>query len=300
MSRWTPKISRRPPRLGAVRRPDGQILFPEKKGLIPSSNRVIQGLWFGEPLSDLERLCMKSFMANGHEFHLYTYEELQGVPQGIIVKDANAIVPRDQIKDFRWFAGFSDFFRYSLLLRGGWYVDMDVVCFRPLDFSSEYVFAASCCMDYTRDYSPLPLSARYVYRGEHFVGDAFIKAPAGSPLMSYCHKIVEEDSRKGGDIPYDALGPRLFKRAVIKLGLERYIQAPIVFDPVVHTLVPLVVDPTASWDLRESYVAHLSGSRWEHGSKPGTIGSTGLMPNDKYPEGCLYEKLKKMFGVTNG
>ena len=99
------------------------------------SNHVIQGLWFGESLTNLERLCMKSFMDNGHEFHLYVYDELQDIPQGVIVKDANEIVPRTRIKEFRWFAGFSDFFRYMLLAKkGGWYVDMDVICLRPLDF----------------------------------------------------------------------------------------------------------------------------------------------------------------------
>src|SRR5208337_137257 len=292
---------RRPPRPGRVIKPDGQILFPEIKGLIPSSNLVIQGLWFGEPLSTLERLCMKSFMANGHEFHLYTYEALQDVPQGVVVKDANEIVPQTRIKEFRWFAGFSDFFRYSMLWKGGWYVDMDVVCLRPLNFESEYTFASSCCMDHMHDYSPLPLLDRYVYKDDHFVGDAFIKVPAKSALMAYCCQIVEEDTRKGTDaIPYDGLGPRLFKKAVIKFGLEKNIQVPIVFDPVTPDLVSSVLDPTVSWDLRQSYVAHFSGSRWEHGSQAGTIGSAGLMPNDRHPNGCLYEQLKNRYGESNG
>ena len=278
--------------------PDGHIEFPEVKGSIPSSNLVIQGLWFGEPLSDLERLCMKSFMANGHEFHLYTYEELQGVPQGVVIKDANEIVSRDRIKEFRWFAGFSDFFRYSLLLkRGGWYVDMDVICLRPLDFESEYVFAASSCMDFEHNYSPLSFTDRQVYKSGHFVGDAFIKAPAGSDLMQHCCSLIEGDASKGAhDTPYDALGPRLFKKAVIKFGLEKYIQVPMVFDPISPDLTPSVLDPEASWDLSSSYVAHLSGSRWEHGSNPGTIGSAGLMPNGKHPKGCLYEKMKAKYG----
>lgn len=291
----------RPARPGHSSKPDGRIFFPEDRGAIPSSNRVIQGLWFGEPLSDLERLCMKSFMANGHEFHLYAYDELQDVPKGVVVKDANHIVSRETIKEFRWFAGFSDYFRYSLLLRGGWYVDMDVVCLRPLDFSSEYVFASSCCMDHVHDYTPLPLSDRYVYKENHFVGDAFLKAPANSALMIYCCKIIEEDTKKGEkDAEYDRLGPRLFKKAMMKFGLEKYVQVPIIFDPVVHTMVPDVLDQTASWDLKDSYVVHLSGSRWEHGSHAGSIGSCGLLPNATYSHGCLYEKLKKKYEVTVG
>jgi len=294
---------RRPPRQGHVCRPEGVVLLPEDKGLIASSsNRVIQGMWFGESLSTLETLCMKSFMANGHEFHLYAYEELRGIPQGVVLKDANEIISKDRIKEFRWFAGFSDFFRYSMLaLRGGWYVDMDVICLRPFDFPSEYVFAASGCMDYTHGYAQLPLSDKHVYKDSHFVGDAFIKAPKGSALMCYCHQLVDEDTLKGtNDMPYDGLGPRLFKKAVIKFGLEKHVQVPNVFDPVDHTVIHQVIDPTVSWDLRASHAAHLSGSRWEHGSNFGTIGSVGLMPNDRHPDACLYEKLKKKYGVLNG
>lgn len=279
-------------------KPDGYVLFPEvKSSVIDNSNHVIQGMWLGEPLSTLEQLCMKSFMANGHEFHLYVYDELQGIPEGVVVKDANEIVPRERIKEFRWFAGFSDFFRYSLMLKkGGWYVDMDVICLRPFDFTSEYVFASSGCMSYKYDYKPLPIPDRYVYKPDHFVGDAYIKAPANSALMSYCCKLIEEDTRKGtSGIPYDELGPRLFKKAVVKFGLEKYVQVPIVFDPVSHDMIALVLDPTVSWNLRESYAIHLSGSRWEHGSHFGTIPSVGLRPNDRYSHGCLYEQLKSRY-----
>ena len=191
------------------------------------SNHVIQGLWFGESLTNLERLCMKSFMDNGHEFHLYVYDELQDIPQGVIVKDANEIVPRTRIKEFRWFAGFSDFFRYMLLAKkGGWYVDMDVICLRPLDFSSEYVFAAHGCKDHTLGYAPLIPSDMYGYKSDQLVGDGIIKAPVNSLLMDYCCKVIEANSKKGSnDIAYDELGPRLFKRAVTTFGLEKYIQA---------------------------------------------------------------------------
>jgi glycosyl transferase-like sugar-binding protein len=279
------------------------ILFPDNQGAIPDSNRVIQGLWCGTPLSNLERLCMKSFMANGHKFHLYAYDELQGIPEGVVVLDANEIVPHERMKEFRWFAGFSDFFRYTLLLKGGWYVDMDVVCFRPLDFTSEYVFAASSCMDHEHDYRLLPHSSRFAYQDSTFVGDAFLKAPANSTLMNYCRDLVDETIRKGAsDVPYDGFGPRLFKKAIIKFGLEQYVLAPIVFDPI--TLIPggtatvpweidHVVRPGVLWDLRDSYVAHFSGSRWKHGPH-----SAGLMPDDKHPDDCLYEQLKKKYGLV--
>ena len=43
---------------------------------------IIQSFWVGEPLSKLEQLCIQSFLDNGHEFHLYVYDDVQGIPEG--------------------------------------------------------------------------------------------------------------------------------------------------------------------------------------------------------------------------
>jgi len=104
---------------------------------------AIQMLWIGERLSTLERLSIASFRANGHPVHLYTYGPVAGVPEGTEIRDAAEVLTRDLI--FRnppgfgegSFAGFSNLFRYKLLLdRGGIWCDCDVVCLRPFDFIS--------------------------------------------------------------------------------------------------------------------------------------------------------------------
>ena len=38
----------------------------------------IQSLWIGDRLSALERLSIRSFLANGHGFDLYTYQRFEG------------------------------------------------------------------------------------------------------------------------------------------------------------------------------------------------------------------------------
>ena len=43
---------------------------------------IIQSLWIGKELSVLEQLCICSFLKNGHNFHLYTYEKINNVPDG--------------------------------------------------------------------------------------------------------------------------------------------------------------------------------------------------------------------------
>jgi hypothetical protein len=64
----------------------------------------------------MERLSIASFLANGHDYHLYAYEDLENAPAGIVVKTADEIIPRSlifQYKNYPSYAGFSNFFRYN-------------------------------------------------------------------------------------------------------------------------------------------------------------------------------------------
>ena len=107
---------------------------------------IIQSLWVGDPLSNLEKLCIQSFLDNGHEFHLYVYDDVHGIPDGAKIKDGNEILPASDIFFTRkkYIAPFSDWFRYALLYkRGGFWVDMDTVCIKPFDFKEEIVFGCA-------------------------------------------------------------------------------------------------------------------------------------------------------------
>jgi mannosyltransferase OCH1-like enzyme len=109
-------------------------------------NKIIQSLWIGQRLSFMERLSIASFLANGHDYHLYAYEDLENAPAGIVVKTADEIIPRSlifQYKNYPSYAGFSNFFRYKLLLsNGGWWADTDVICLKHFGFEEPYVFAS--------------------------------------------------------------------------------------------------------------------------------------------------------------
>ena len=82
--------------------------------------------WIGRKLSVMERLSIASFLTNGHEYHLYVYNEIENAPEGTVLKAANEILPESMIcqyKEYPSHAGFSNFFRYKLLLEeGGWSV----------------------------------------------------------------------------------------------------------------------------------------------------------------------------------
>ena len=54
----------------------------------------IQSLWIGGGLSPMEQLSAASFLAQGHEYHLYSYGVVGNLPEGAILKSAEAILPR--------------------------------------------------------------------------------------------------------------------------------------------------------------------------------------------------------------
>lgn len=154
-------------------------------------NRTVHALWIGDSLSPLEVLTIKSFIACGHEFHLWLYKPLSHpVPDSTVLRDAADIMPESAI--FRYknrnqfghgkgsLGGFSDVFRYKLLYdEGGWWTDMDVTCLRSLDFSDPYVF---------RTHQNLPL-----------VGN-LMKCPKGSELMKSCYeKAIKEVDENNTD-----------------------------------------------------------------------------------------------------
>lgn len=144
-------------------------------------NKIVNGLWIspdGGPLSNLERLCIHSFCAHGHDFRLWTYGDLPNVPEisrggggKVEVRDGNEILSKDKIFRYRGsFAGFSDCFRWELMRqKGGWYADMDIVCLRPFDFADEVVFVSAgmglqCCL--------------FKFPKEHYIAEAMAESCA--------------------------------------------------------------------------------------------------------------------------
>src|SRR5688572_29281920 len=98
----------------------------------------VSGLWVGPSLSPLERACIASFLQHGHQFELYVYGPVTGVPDGCRLEDAASILPADRVfvhtdgEAQGSVAAFADVFRYELLhRRGGWWVDLDVFCLSP-------------------------------------------------------------------------------------------------------------------------------------------------------------------------
>lgn len=251
--------------------------------MIDASNQVIQGFWHG-PLTTMERLSMQSFLNQGCEFHLYAYSDLENVPSGVVVKDANEIVPESRVQSFRCSTHFSDFFRVALLLqRGGWNTDLDNILLKSLGFTdSAYCF--------------------YRDQEESTISLALSKAPIGSPLMRHLYDYIGGMKQEERDqLSWQAIGPDLTHGAIDYFGLSAFAQPGYVFDPVHWSRAKELVDPAAKWDLSRSRSVHLFHAAWNDGPQDrlgrgwdlGQPSSKRIDTDGSYHPDCLYERLKR-------
>ncbi len=260
---------------------------------------VIQALWIGGKLSKLEQLCIASFLNNGHPFHLYTYENVKGVPKGAQLKDANEIIQESKIFTTHGgsYAHFADWFRWELLFqKGNFWVDMDIICLKPFLFNEDLVFA---------------------YEGESrkLVGASVLGIPAGHKVSRYMadkcespHKLSHMIRRSGvlkgtvrkafrmlvkkkrSDISWgEGGGPAGFTDVVKQFDMSHLAKPPNCFYPVRPGDFMSIFDDTSSGYLEilleNSYAIHLWNER---------LRRFGYDKNANFSKHSLLEKLKKI------
>lgn len=131
-------------------------MSPDPTTPLPLSkdNLIVHALWIGERLSLLECLTIKLLQLHGHVVHLWSYEEIQNVPSGVVRRDAGEILPPTTIFKYAGeplptipnggigsLSHWSDRFQMRLLeLEGGIYIQLDVAVLRPLNFTKEFAF----------------------------------------------------------------------------------------------------------------------------------------------------------------
>jgi hypothetical protein len=186
---------------------------------------IVQSLWIGPILTDLERLCIQSFIKTGHIFHLYTYGKVARLPKSakLIIKDANEILPKSQIfKLKKEFLPFADIWRYKLLRdKGNYWVDMDMVALKKLDFKTPYVFSSEATMQ----------SGAFKSVAKYNANIGVLKAPKGSPFYGELYEKCINYQRRGTNknrLKYMEMMRPLLK----KYELEKYVLKPPVFCPL--------------------------------------------------------------------
>ncbi len=206
----------------------------------------VNGLWYGSELGELERLCIDSWVKNGYEFHLWLYDDIK-VPKGVVVENANDIVLLDQY--FTYTKGhtkntpvaFSNLFRAHLLYKlGGMYVDLDVLCTQPQNFTKRFIFTeqghklsdyhVGTCLIYAQD------------KGEQIFEDW----------------IDWIDSLKLTSVSHGGLGPDLFTKLVIEHELKEYVLPKKCYCPVDWELYKDIFEYKL-----DSYGIHLYSSIWD-------------------------------------
>jgi hypothetical protein len=256
-------------------------------GVLPT----IHMFWHGAPLSRLERLCIASFVANGHSVHLHAYEELPNVPSGAQLQDANRILPHSAMfrhSKSRSLAPFADWFRYRLLAElGGIWADTDVVCLRPFDYSQPTVFG---------------------WMSSHAINNAVLGLPAAHPLAFWMAECCErpnrllsyDDSRtrrrklkrrflqgdRRGNIRWGEYGPQGFTSAAKHLGYAELALPYWHFYPIHYENWNAVFDGSLA-----EHTACLNGSRGLHLWNEMSRLASGFEKNARFPRESRFEQL---------
>ena len=250
---------------------------------------IVQSLWLSNRnekicvLSNNEILSIKSFLKNDHEYHLYVYGEIENIPEGVVVKDGNEIIPASEIfyynsranqgKSGGSVSAFSNMFRYKLLYdKGGYWVDTDMICVKQLDFDTPYVFSTEYCHR----------------RRRKVVNAGIIKAPPGSNFakMAYERCLQVDKSR----LKWGAIGPSLVAECVKKNRLHRYIRPYEFFCPVHYIEFMKLVDDSGYRPSDEVYCVHLWNERWRREN----LDKNGTFHQDSFMEYC-----KEKYDVSN-
>ncbi len=217
-------------------------------------SNIVQGLWIGHNLPLMQRLSIKSFLQHGHQYHLYTYEDLGDVPKGTTICDASTILPRDSIFVHKHgfgkgsYSTFSNLFRYVLIARkGGWWVDTDVVCLRRFDFDDEFVFAS----EYDEDNDRRVLTSTCA-----------LKSPPGCDYLDYCIKACNAKNKE--ELKWSEIGPYLFDEAIRQFDLKSYRRPVDVFNPIHTWEITDIVRPGLDVSrLTNSHAVHLWNQVWK-------------------------------------
>lgn len=233
---------------------------------------VMQGLWIGTKFSRIEKLSLLSFLKNSYTVHLYTYFEIDDIPEGVVIMDANKIIPEEKIfkyKHYDSYAAFANLFRYKLLYEnGGYWFDLDIICLKPFTTTDEFIFASE----------RLP-NQRFQ------VNNCLIGVPRNSEIMEFCYS--KALNKIPDELAWGETGPKLLTEAVINFGLQNFIVDPDVFCPVNWWECQHFISKSMKDIINENvYTIHLWNEMWRRNK---------MDKNIFYNENCIYEELNEFY-----
>ena len=249
---------------------------------------TIQALWIGSELSNIELLSINSFIKNGHVYHLYCYDKIKNIPDGVIVKDGNEILDKSEIFTYKngSYSAFSNLFRFTLLYKqGGYWADTDLICVKTLkDFDKEdVVIISEPDQSYLKD---IPTSC-------------FIKLPKNSEIAKRAIEIQYEHKKLilDGSMEWSS-GPKTVGQLVNEFNLNVKSWKTVCTCAWNHWISLLDSNVTINKDVTkkienipvETYCIHL----WHEGLRKFFI-QYQMTKNSRFKVGCLFEELKKKY-----
>ena len=247
-------------------------------------SNIIQSLWIGPSLTIMEQMSIKSFLKNGHEYHLYTYGDVANIPEGTMVKDGNDILPASEIYRYKTgsVSAFSNLFRFTMLYKkGGYWADTDLVCIKPIDFEEDYVFVSEPSDDYKHS----------------IICAGLIKLPKGcqAAFQGMLIQKVHKHKILSGEIRWSS-GPQTVREVVFRCGLEKYVLPWQAICSCTYNDMKSLTDQNHKpndkiiMKLSEApenmYGIHLWNEIWRYNK---------IDKNGTYDEDSLYEELKKVY-----
>jgi hypothetical protein len=209
---------------------------------------TIVSFWHG-PLSWLEALCISSFVRQGHELEVYSYDPIPNLPAAAKWRDARDVLPREKLTFYkgRGTPGvFSDHFRYSALRAGlGIYADLDVYCVRPISSSLDYLMAWERPGSVNGAVLYIPANAPLLDDLEAVFAEGL--RPLFEPHLPLLRRLEVAARRVFGDkvtpehMQYGATGPMALTHFVKKHGLTSKVQVSATFYPVPYEEIPALM-----------------------------------------------------------
>lgn len=234
----------------------------------------IKSFWFGEELSKLEIISIRSFLAFGHPYQLYCYKGLKGIPDGVEVKDASEIIPQSKITSVTIGEGkgsltvFADLFRYLLLHKvGGYWVDLDIICLKAFDFKQARLIASERSQ-----------------QGSSQICNAVIKALVADPLMQSC--AAQAALLLENPVAFGATANQLVAGQIKASNDEIKLLAPAIVNPVDFWNFATLLSVNPPQIPSQSYAVHFWNELWRR---------SGRNKNMWYSSSSLYGKLQRIY-----
>lgn len=259
---------------------------------------IIQSLWIGDDLTNYEKLCIQSFLDHGHEFHLYTYTNIGGIPASTNIKDGNEILAESEIFTTKrgGLAPFSDWFRYALLAKhGNFWVDMDMFCVKPFDFTEEIVFSHATLVFPLGNGVSLGNSPLKMPKEHEMMVQLAEACRVHSKVQPWDNSETIKSKRNGRlskgkkDINDEDFGSPTFYRVAKYFNLLQWSKPYMVFEPIPQTINMFDDSFKSGIDFYEQ-----TKSIDVHNSVLRTL---GLNKNANYDSFSLYEQLKKKHNI---